>query len=387
MRLVVAGGASPANQAQGAGWRQTMREVVGPGLFLGITASNWLRMLRQEGHEVDSSYYVRAASVWMNALANSALYAIEKRLFLPRVAETRVEAPIFVLGHARSGTTFLHQLLALDSRLAYPNVFQVYYPHTFLSAEPLLARVLGALMPGKRPQDDVAIGISAPAEDEIATCVATGLSPYMQVAFPRRRGDYSRFLTFRDAEPAELSRWKDALLLFTRKLAWKYGRPLVLKSPPHTARIRLLLELFPDARFVHVRRHPFRVYQSCRHLEGLALRSFALQRPTADHEESLLAEYRQMYEAYFEDRKLIPAGRLHELAFEDLKADPLSQLRGLYRGLGLPGFDKWAREPIEQHLSALAGYRLNGFPELPVAVKRRVHSAWRFCFDAWGYRA
>ena len=31
---------------------------------------------------------------------------------------------------------------------------------------------------------------------------------------------------------------------------------IVLKSPAHTARVRVLLELFPKARFVHIIRDP-----------------------------------------------------------------------------------------------------------------------------------
>ena len=39
------------------------------------------------------------------------------------------------------------------------------------------------------------------------------------------------------------------------------------------------------------------------------------------------AKYKAMYDAYFEERGLIPKSRLHEVAFEDLERDPIAQVR------------------------------------------------------------
>jgi hypothetical protein len=112
----------------------------------------------------------------------------------------------------------------------------------------------------------MALGAGVPSEDEFATCTMTGLSPYMAWCFPGGGASYGRYLTFRDAPDSEVTRWEDALMTFLKKLMVRYGRPLVLKSPPHTARIRRLLGLFPDARFVHFHRDPYVVFRSTRHM-------------------------------------------------------------------------------------------------------------------------
>ena len=70
-----------------------------------------------------------------------------------------------------------------------------------------------------------------------------------------------------------------SLVRFLAKLSTDYNRPLVLKSPPHTGRIRLLLELFPDARFVHIRRDPYTVFRSTRHMYATTMRFWQLQVP------------------------------------------------------------------------------------------------------------
>ena len=87
---------------------------------------------------------------------------------------------------------------------------------------------------------------------------------------------------------AEVERWKAAFVRFLKKLTLEHDRPMLLKSPPHTGRIKLLLELFPDARFVHIRRNPYTVFQSTRHLNEVLTRSLQFQRPDpADLDEAV----------------------------------------------------------------------------------------------------
>src|SRR5207245_5469736 len=85
------------------------------------------------------------------------------------------------------------------------------------------------------------------------------------MSFPQRYEHYTRYLTFAGVPAAELEEWKRTMVWFLKKLTLRYRRPIVLKSPPHTARIRLLLELFPEARFVNIHRDHGAVFLSCRH--------------------------------------------------------------------------------------------------------------------------
>ena len=129
-----------------------------------------------------------------------------------------------------------------------------------------------------------------PNEDEFATCAASLMSPYMLWSFPRCQARYERYLTFRDVPDAEVARWKNTLLRFVKKLTLKQDRPLLLKSPPHTCRIKLLLELFPDARFLHIHRDPYTVFQSTKHMnEGFSHAGAGqFQSPDAEDLDALL---------------------------------------------------------------------------------------------------
>jgi hypothetical protein len=87
---------------------------VGPGLLGGITFGQWIRLLRQENFEVDLARLPRALAITLQITKNSVLHFYERHRNDALVESVTVEPPIFVLGHWRSGTTHLHQLLAQD---------------------------------------------------------------------------------------------------------------------------------------------------------------------------------------------------------------------------------------------------------------------------------
>jgi hypothetical protein len=351
----------------------------------GMTLGVWWSLLRRHRFAVDPKHAPRALIQTAVGASNSAVARMERRRYGDRIEAARVEAPVFILGHYRSGTTHLHNLLALDPRLAAPTLFQVLNPHTFLTTERWSAPAVDRLVVRRRYQDEMALGAGVPSEDEFATCAMTGLSPYMGWCFPGEGAAYDRYLTFREASAGEATRWQDALTTFLKKVTVRYGRPLVLKSPPHTARIRRLLGLFPDARFVHIRRDPFVVFRSTRHMIRAAQPLYHLREgPLQDGDDRILSIYTEMYDAYFEERGLIPEGRGCEVSFEALEREPIGVVRSIYEALGLSGFEA-LRPRLEAYLGSIAGYRKNRHDELPGALRRRIAHEWARSFDEWGY--
>jgi hypothetical protein len=363
-------------------WRERLQIALGPGMFAGITLSDWLAILRQ--NRINFSYWMRAASITEYSLMTSLSRWYENKKFLTKIRGVGVKPPLFVLGHWRNGTTHLHNLLAVDPRFAYPNLYQVLFPHTFLCTE-RHGWLLRFFLEKRRPLDGMAQDFHMPNEDEIALCNLTGLSPYMGFAFPRRREYYDRYLTFRQVAGEEIERWKSGFSLFVKKLTWKYDRPLILKSPPHTCRIRLLLELFPDAKFVHVHRNPYTVFQSTAHAYRVGLRWFSLQEPgLSDQASYILRRYKMMYDAYFAEKGLIPGDNFHEVAMEDIEREPICQMRTLYEKLQLADFDR-VEPALRQYLGSLQNYKKNDYPELPTDLRRLITTAWERCITEWGY--
>ena len=91
-----------------------------------------------------------------------------------------------------------------------------------------------------------------------------------------------------------------------------------------------------------------------------------------------------MYDAYFEERGLIPEGRLCEVGYEDLERDPVGVVGSVYESLGLSGFED-VRPRLEGYLGSIAGYRKNRHDDLPEPLRRRIADEWGRSFDEWGY--
>ena len=128
---------------------------------------------------------------------------------------------------------------------------------------------------------------------------------------------------------------------FLKCLTVRTPRRIVLKSPPHTFRIKVLLEMFPKARFIHIVRNPLVIFPSTINLWKRLYRNDGLQVPTYEGlDEHVFATFSRMYEVFERDRGLIPAGQFCEVRYEDLVAQPIQQMQRVYDELNLGGFEK-----------------------------------------------
>lgn len=372
-----------AGRLEQAGLEWLRRYLFHP--LTGLDAADWWRFLREQRFPVDSPYLPRAALIGALSLRTAIARRREARRFGPAIERAGVAPPLFILGHWRSGTTLLHRLVGLDGQFAYPNLYQCWHPHTFLSTEAIEAALTDRLLRRTRPMDEMPQNVAVAGEEEEAVALATLCSPYLTWAFPRQRAHFRRFLTLRDVSDAELARWEAGLLHFVRKLTVRYDRPLLLKSPPQTARIRHLLRLFPEARFLHIARDPFEVFRSTCGLWSSLLAYGRLQtRYRLDLEAAVVEDYRELYAAYFEARSAIPPGRLHEIRFEALERTPLETLAESYAALGL----EWTaayEQRLKDYLRTLRGYRRARHAEPSPELRRRLRSSWAESFQAWDY--
>jgi hypothetical protein len=160
---------------------------------------------------------------------------------------------------------------------------------------------------------------------------------------------------------------------------------LWLKSPPHTARIRMLLELFPDARCVFSHRDPYQVFQSCRHYFDTATWFTYLQRPDLPGiDDRIIRRDNGPHDAFFTQKDLIPKAQYHELGFQELESDPIRAMEKLYAGLALEGFDSF-KPTLRRYAESLTGYRKNAFPALDGPPRGKISHHWQRGFEAWNY--
>ncbi|MCM2279782.1 MAG: sulfotransferase [Oligoflexia bacterium] len=351
----------------------------------GFAFSDWLSILRRHFFSISPRYWPRAILMTVMSLQATANRKKDEKI-LSRTAPKPPD-PLFVLGHWRSGTTHLHNLLALDPRWNFPDFVAVTQPHGFLSCQKQIreSRLMRLLTPKTRLIDNMSASLESPTEDEIALAILCRLSFAMGFVFPKEAGEFDRYLSFREATEEERMRWKAALRHFVGKLAIASEKPVVLKSPAHTARIRMILEVFPNARFVHVHRDPYEVFSSYRRSAAIMLEMMRLQNRTWENfDERILDQYRRLYDCFLEDKERIPPGRFTQISFRELDESPVPTLRRIYQDLGL-GDSSRLEKATADYLGGLRSFSRISHQRLSAETVSRINSAWRPYFEAWGY--
>ena len=384
MTSVPAEAATPANQAS-AEKAKPKQSSQGPlTMWHGL---DWRRLRRFWGlkPKLSAAKSLQIGSLPLLATYNSAARMVESAIYGRRIRRAVIpERPLFIVGHWRSGTTLLHNLICQDPQFTFPNLYQCVFPHHFLVSEAINTRLTGWMMPSTRPMDNVPCGWDLPQEDEIALCLLDLVSPYRMLG-DMRMPVYHRYIDIAQLDETEQQRWRDSLSLLMRKLAVRDPRKQCLKSPSHTARVGLLTEMFPTARFLYIHRDPFRVYQSTNHLRRTMWGENALSTETPEEiERQTLDCYVTTIEAYERDKSRVPSAQLHEIAYDDLSDDPVGCLRASYDALGIGGFDR-LEEILAPQVPALKAYKKNSFRQPDEDEQRRVKERLRFAYEAYGY--
>lgn len=358
-------------------------------LITGVELPLWFRILADARFRVSARYLHRVAWITGWSAGATAVGAIERARYDRRIATTPIDPPpIFILGHWRSGTTHLHNLLGRDPDNTYPTVYQVVFPTAFMLTGSTIPPLTAGMLADTRGYDNVAQGWGEAAEDEIALAKLTGLSPYLAFMLPDRLPHYERYFDFLQARESERAEWKAALRWFVGKVRLSSGgRRPVIKSCAHMARIRMVLDVFPDAKFVHIHRNPFTVAASTIHMREQTDWENFLQVPETAFVEGLATQVavvgQRLFEQFFEDRALIPPENYIEVAYPDLVARPREVLDGIYRHLGITQGDRYDKT-IGGYLDGLHGYRTNKLT-VDDDLADLVRDHWGFVFDEYGY--
>jgi len=360
-----------------------------PYLWNGMTFGGWVRLLTSGRFDITLNCVPRILGVTMMTPLNSGLAALSGAIYRGRIERTEVARPVFVIGHWRTGTTLLHELLACDPRLAAPTTYQCMFPNTFLVTQRFVGPLARAISPPTRPFDDMAFGPERPAEDEFALLNAGIGTPYSSLAFPRHGPAGMGYLDLVDLTPEERRRWEADYLRLIKGFQYGHDRRLVLKSPFHASRIPTLLKLFPDASFIYTARDPFDIYASHTRTIKVLTSNQGLHNPLPAGDDWLrdyvLDIFDQIFEAYERDRALIPPGRLVETCYEDLVADPTGTLRQIYREIDLGPFEP-AEPAVTASLEERRGYRRN-VNRVNSADRDLIVCRWAGYLERFGYDA
>ena len=357
----------PINTLVGADWK-TFRDIA-------------------KGREIHDGYKKKYYLTKSVCRLLSLLAPIQEQRYQKLLADKPLEYdPVFILGHWRSGTTFVHNVLSCDKHFGYNTTYQTVFPHLMMWGQSFFKKNMSWLMPDKRPTDNMELAVDLPQEEEFAL---GNMMPYTYYNFwflPKYQQEYAdKYLLFNDISEEELKVFEEVFVKLIKISLWNTnGTQFLSKNPPHTGRVKELVKMFPNAKFIYLVRNPYTVFESTRSFFTNTIQPLKLQDISNEElEENILSVYAKLYHKYEADKALIPQGNLIEIKFEDFEADAMAMTEQVYSTLSLPGYEK-AKADIEKYVGGKKGYKKNKYKYDDRTVQL-VQENWKFALEQWKY--
>lgn len=344
------------------------------------------RVLRRSGGVPIKNWPILASIISSVALRTPFTLAecVYSRWRLNRTPEPA--PPLFLLGHWRSGTTHLYNILSKSPELGYVPPLATGLPWDMLLLARAIRPLLERMLPKERYIDRIPVLPDSPQEDEAAMANMQPTSLYHGLYFPRRFTELVNNGVFFDGcSEKQIELWRKRFKLFVRKVSiLQNGRRLVIKNPVYTARVGELVSMWPAAQFIHIHRNPYEVYVSMRNFYVKLFRELALQPyDESEIEEVVLSVYPKMMSRLDADAAELGEDRFIELRYDDLAASPIELVRTVTERFNLGDFDK-ALPYYQRYLDSIRGYQKNKY-ELDDAAAGRVAERWGPWIERWGY--
>ncbi|HXU27064.1 MAG TPA: sulfotransferase [Bacteroidia bacterium] len=354
---------------------------------LGSSLPKWIGLLVKNKFLIDIRFLPKVLFITGNVILNVPFQLYEYLRYNKAIKKVKVQGPIFIVGHYRSGTTYLHNVLSKDPNFCFCSTYEALTPHVFLSTGNITKKILSWAMPSTRPQDNVAAGADVPNEEEFAMGNISHTSLTQGYYFPKSIFNvFDESVVFEKDKIKNTEHWKKHFDYFLKKLSYKNtGKRLILKSPANTARIKEILELYPDACFIHIHREPYTVYQSNVNLYEKILPLLSFQK--ADNkfmEQFILYAYEKMYKKFLLNKNDIKANQLIEMSYSDFVFAPVEQLQKVYKQLGLGDFEA-ALPYLQEEITSVKNYKTNAYLSLDKETKIIVAEKWGFMYEQYGY--
>lgn len=313
-------------------------------------------------------------------------YRINERKYAKMPELKDIDDPVFIIGHWRSGTTFVHNVISQDPKFCYCSTYQTVFPHLMLWGSPFFKWCMKVVMPSSRPTDSLELKPDQPQEEEFALTNMTPCSYYHFWMFPQHTAEYrDKYLLMNTLSKEEKEDFcRNMRKMIDTALYCSGKKQYLSKNPPHTSRISTLLEMYPNAKFIYLVRNPYTVYKSTMSFIKNTIQTLKLQDISEeDLEHEIVETYKQVYGKYESEKHLIPEGHLVEVRFEDFEKDPVGKAEEIYKAIDLGDFDN-VKGYMLKYADSKKGHKKNKYQYDQKTIDT-VNANWKEAVDEWGY--
>jgi omega-hydroxy-beta-dihydromenaquinone-9 sulfotransferase len=287
-------------------------------------------------------------------------------LFFPRLWSQQVKQPVFIVGHARSGTTLMHRLMSADGeRFSYFLYWEMFFP-SLLQKKAIRGMgwldqslLRGFIHKRLKAWDDRTYGPYRHmhnmslwnAEEDCFAMTAAFVSQQWSLDIPMMD---VLDLFHLDQMPKRRRRWMHHYReLLKRQLLLNGGDKIHLsKNPMMSGWVASLIETFPDARVVVMVRNPGECIPSCLKLVQASWKGKGWRREDYEQSLDILAEL--SYEHFENPRRVLAEHPQTPQAFVDyreLTNAPRETVHAVYQSLGMQldeTYDSWLQAQAER---------------------------------------
>lgn len=348
---------------------------------------NWLRLLHE--NTITPEHRKQAALITGVSFVLGLPALLEWLIYKRPIKNTKLNKdPIYIVGHWRTGTTYLQNLLSRDPQFAWFDPIKTVTFSNCILLKPILNKIVKKLLVGARAMDNMEYTLDLPMEEVFAQATISTQAVSHMLVFPDG-GKGLKYVdtAFIDEQPEEKQKeWYKAYDYLLKKVTYlEDGKQLLLKSPENTCRIGMIKRTYPGAKFINIYRNPYKVIMSTINMYEKEMALFCLnEKPSHEMIENVVLDlFERMYKKAFVDLYSMPESDRIDICYEDFCKEPLKYVKEIYDHLGIEGYEE-AVPYFEKYLKEQEGYQKNKFT-LSDELRDKINSRMGFYFDRYGY--
>lgn len=295
-----------------------------------------------------------------------------------------IQDPIFIIGHWRSGTSHLQNLLCKDQNHTSTTIFNFIFSDAYYLTELWLKKPLNIickLFKVKYAFQRLPMNFDIQGELDPALCANCSDHSYTWGHLFPKNYEYwlDKYIVIQNKQCA--LDWINDYDFLIRKLSFRNkNKRIIVKSPGDTGRFELLLKKYPNAKFIYIHRNPIDVFHSTKNLWSIIQKQNSFQKISeATIEEYIIQTYKKVLLKYIETRTIIPQSQLAEITFNEIQNNPIKVIREIYEKFNLGSLPQ---KELDSFVQSNKCYKVNQYSKAS-KIEERLLKEWDFSFSEW----